>query len=229
MFIYAIASASFLTIFAFIAFIATFAFSKLSKYLGKVPTAVGTVIGVMILLLVMQAYFGLAKNYTNIGVVENKPKGISIDAGRYLGKFQILKEGTTPSNVQERFEIWKLYGSYIAESKSAVLLGHSAPLPREVRTSAHNWYLDMIYNFGLISLLPLVWLVGFTVFLCWQYRKTLPTETVWLAAIVLYLVVIDSNFKVTLREPYPGIFTYFLWGLLLSYFLDRRAQDNASV
>ena len=29
-------------------------------------------------------------------------------------------------------------------------------------------------------------------------------------------VVIDSNFKVTLRQPYPGIFAYFMWGLLLS-------------
>lgn len=43
-----------------------------------------------------------------------------------------------------------------------------------------------------------------------------PRGTVWLAVIVLYLVVVDSNFKVTLRQPYPGIFSYFLWGMLVS-------------
>jgi len=228
MFVYATASISFLTIIAFIAFIATFAFTKLSEYLDKVLAAVAIVIGVMILLIMMQAYLGIANDYTNIGVVEGASKR-NIDTGQYIGKIQRLNEGKTPVNLQERFEIWKLYGSYITESSRVALLGHNAPLPRKVRTSAHNWYLDMIYNFGLISLLPLVCLAGFTVFLCWQYRKTLPSETVWLAVIVFYLVVIDSNFKVTLREPYPGIFTYFLWGLLLSYFLDRRVRDNVSV
>lgn len=44
----------------------------------------------------------------------------------------------------------------------------------------------------------------------------LPAQTWWLTVIVFYLVVIDSNFKVTLRQPYPGIFAYFMWGLLLS-------------
>jgi hypothetical protein len=58
--------------------------------------------------------------------------------------------------------------------------------------------------------------MSYTVTLCWGRRTSLPAETWWLAAIVFYLVVIDSNFKVTLRQPYPGIFAYFMWGLLLS-------------
>jgi drug/metabolite transporter superfamily protein YnfA len=37
-----------------------------------------------------------------------------------------------------------------------------------------------------------------------------------LTLVVLFLVLIDSNFKVTLRQPYPGVFTFFLWGLLLA-------------
>ena len=37
----------------------------------------------------------------------------------------------------------------------------------------------------------------------------------WNAAVVLYLVVVDNNFKVSFRQPYPGIITFFLWGLLI--------------
>jgi hypothetical protein len=40
---------------------------------------------------------------------------------------------------------------------------------------------------------------------------------------VAFLVLVDSNFKVTLRQPYPGIFAYFLWGLLLSRLRPRPA------
>jgi hypothetical protein len=74
----------------------------------------------------------------------------------------------------------------------------------------------MAYNFGLISLLPVLLLLIYTLNLLWQGRGEWPPGTVWLAAIVLYLTVVDSNFKVTLRQPYPGIFSYFLWGMLLS-------------
>jgi hypothetical protein len=50
----------------------------------------------------------------------------------------------------------------------------------------------------------------------WRRRESLSGQTLWLAALVAFLVLVDSNFKVTLRQPYPGIFVYFLWGLLLS-------------
>jgi len=32
----------------------------------------------------------------------------------------------------------------------------------------------------------------------------------------VFLVVIDNDLKVTFRQPYPGLFGFFLWGLLLS-------------
>jgi len=68
--------------------------------------------------------------------------------------------------------------------------------------------------------------MGYTVYLCFKQRKFISVETWWLLAIVFYLVVIDSSFKVTLRQPYPGIFTYFLWGILLS---RLRFPDSAKL
>ena len=102
------------------------------------------------------------------------------------------------------------------ENKTTLLVGHAEPMPREIRSSPHNFYIDIAYTFGLLGLLPIVGLIGYTAYLCWQRRKYLSGSTWWLIAIVAYLVLIDSNFKVTLRQPYPGIFAYFLWGLLLA-------------
>jgi O-antigen ligase len=110
-----------------------------------------------------------------------------------------------------------------------MFFGHVAPLAREVRTSAHNWYLDIAYTFGLISLLPIFVLIGYTIYLFWRRRTRLPLDTRWLAFIVCYLVVIDNNFKVSLRQPYPGIFTYFLWGLLLSRLTDSDSLRSCRI
>ena len=134
----------------------------------------------------------------------------------FLGKFSEVRQGKIPSNVQERFNDWKNFGNAIVESKTTLLAGHPEPMPREIRTSPHNWYIDIVYNFGLLGLIPILVLMSYTVTLCWRRRMSLQAETWWLAAIVFYLVIIDSNFKVTLRQPYPGIFAYFMWGLLLS-------------
>jgi hypothetical protein len=145
----------------------------------------------------------------------------------FLGKFEEILGGHIPSNVEERFRDWVNFGNGIVESKTALLVGHPQPLPREVRTSPHNWYLDIVYNFGLIGLIPIFALMGYTASRCWKKRKILRAETWWLAAIVFFLVVIDSNFKVTLRQPYPGIFAFFMWGLLLSRLRPTAARQGA--
>jgi hypothetical protein len=207
-YLYAIESLSFLTIFAFVAFVCTFTFVRLKGF-KKMQAII--LFGVAI--LGMQAYLSVMGD-----VIINHQAGIAGVGGadKYIGKFQPLGRGETPRNVQDRIGDWSLYGNGIVESVKTAFIGHPAPYPREVKTSAHNWYLDTAYNFGLISLLPVVLLLICTLNLLWQGRADWPPGTVWLAAIVLYLVVIDSNFKVTLRQPYPGIFAFFLWGLLLS-------------
>lgn len=205
--IYAIASASFLAIGLYSAFVLVFFLRKLWKL--KTGRLIGmTVFGTAIVAagLVIGLYYGIAqKNTSIIG-----------DGGQYLGKFQTLAEGKMPVNVVQRLGDWKLYRDWIAESDRTMLFGHVEPPPREVKTSAHNWYLDFAYNFGMVALVPLLTLMGFTARLLFLYRKTLPGQTMWLAALVAFMVLIDSNFKVTLRQPYPGIFAYFLWGLLLT-------------
>lgn len=205
--IYAIASASFLAIGLYSAFVIVFFMRRMWQL--KTGRLIGFILfgaGVVAAGLVISLYYGLAeKNTAIIG-----------DGGQYLGKFQTLANGKMPINVEQRLGDWKLYRDGISESNRTMLLGHVEPLPRKVKTSAHNWYLDFVYNFGLLPLVPLLALMVFTARLLLRSRKTLPGRTWWLAALVAFMVLVDSNFKVTLRQPYPGIFAYFIWGLLLT-------------
>lgn len=122
-----------------------------------------------------------------------------------------------PINLQERFSDWMLFGRPIFSSPSSFFFGHQ-PMNRTVKTSAHNYYIDLAYNFGVIALLPILVLLIYTARLLWQQRKTVieSRQLLWLALLVSFLLLIDNNFKVTLRQPYPGIFVFFLWGLLLA-------------
>ncbi|SDN02434.1 hypothetical protein SAMN05720382_103112 [Polaromonas sp. JS666] len=205
--IYVMASAAFLAIGLYIMFVPLFFLRRMSR-LKLQRWAVVALLGAGVVAAVGGAtlYYSIAKHNNNlIG-----------DHGQYLGKFQTLAEGKMPVNIRERLGDWKMYGSWITESPRTLLFGHVSPPAREVRTSAHNWYLDFTYNFGLISLLPFLALIAYTARLVWRWRASLPEEVLWCAGIVAFLVLVDSSFKVTLRQPYSGIFAFFLWGLLLS-------------
>ena len=205
--IYAVSSLSFLTIFAYFSFILIFALSRL--LVSRPSGAKSALIGILIVITSMGAYTYFKK-------MDGHRTSVEGDTGFFHSKFKTLAEGKIPSNVQERFGDWALFGRAIIENKTTLLVGHAEPMPREIRSSPHNFYIDIAYTFGLLGLLPIVGLIGYTAYLCWQRRKYLSGSTWWLIAIVAYLVLIDSNFKVTLRQPYPGIFAYFLWGLLLT-------------
>ena len=205
--IYAVSSLSFLTIFAYFALMLAFLIWKLWRYRSNAKT-----IGVAVILIAVS----ILASYVYFKKMEGQRISAEGQQSFYYGKFKELANGKIPSNVQERFGDWQLFGNGIFENEKTFLVGHAQPMPREIRSSPHNFYIDIAYTFGFLGLLPIVGLIGYTGYLCWQRRRNLSESTWWLFAIVAYLVLIDSNFKVTLRQPYPGIFAYFLWGLLLS-------------
>jgi hypothetical protein len=152
------------------------------------------------------------------------PQPVADGAVEFDGKQARTMTFELPRNVRQRFADWALYGRGIAESPRTVLFGHARPFERAVSTSAHNYYLDFIYNFGLLAFLPLLWLIAYTAALLWRARSSLQRELplLGLAMVVVFLVLIDSNFKVTFRQPYPGLFGFFLWGLLISRLAPTR-------
>lgn len=216
---YSLSSLSFLTIFAYLAFVTSFLYSQ---YVISKMTTQKMLVAVVLIGFTSLITLVAIKNSSNW--LKSNTVIPGVDEG-FIIKFVDLASGKIPVNVQERFDIWHVYKNGILESVSTVLIGHNFPLPRNVLTSAHNWYVDMLYNFGFIGLLPVIILIFYTMYLLRSARNSLTDEVFWLAVVVGYLVIVDNNFKVTLRQPYPGIFTYFLWGLLLLH-LHRSAMPK---
>lgn len=213
--IYVLASGAFLAIGFYAGFLLLFfGVAVLKRSHGHAKGLLAIAAGIAAAVLLGSLYYGKVKGDTDrFG-----------NANTYVQKFRDVAEGKLPGNMAQRLSDWKLYGGWISESPRSLLFGHTKPPSREVITSAHNWYLDLVYNLGLVGLLPVAALIALTARKLWQQRRSLPAEIWWLAGMAAFMVLVDSNFKVTLRQPYPGIFAYFLWGLL---FAHLRGADDA--
>lgn len=155
----------------------------------------------------------------------------------------IAKDGTAPSanpisliemqtRFSERIKYWDFYFNGVTSGIKSLLLGASSAPERNRYPSAHNYYLDFLYNFGLIALLPTLLLIGVTVKRMhgmWHEIKDSPA-LLSLSLVVPYLVIVDNTVKVSMRQPYSGVFIFFLWGLLITKLskLRMRAPDAAA-
>jgi len=147
-----------------------------------------------------------------------------------LGMYSQKLSADGASNVLERIEIWHYYASGITKDFVSFFLGQSQPPERAIWPSAHNYYLDFMYNFGVLAMLPVIALMGRTLWLLIRNRlMTIKSPPVFgLAGVVMILILVESSLKVSLRMPYSGIITFFLWGLLLSrldVFCLNRVRD----
>jgi hypothetical protein len=137
-------------------------------------------------------------------------------------------EITAPVNVLERLYYWNFYARGVLSDLQSGVLGHVTPPDRRLYPSAHNYYLDFAYNFGLIALFPMLGLIGLTLVKAHRHRRTIlrSPDLLGLTVIVLFLVLVDNSLKVGMRQPYPGIFTFFLWGMLLNRLHFRDADAS---
>ncbi len=148
----------------------------------------------------------------------------SMASGRMGPRYDLIRLQTdtavfAPKNLAQRIAYWKFYAGEILASPKNAVLGHATPPDRTKYPSAHNYYLDFAYNFGIVPLLPLLALIGLTLLGVrrkWRAVKS-SIPLLGLTAVVLFLVLVDNSFKVGMRQPYPGILTFFLWGILLSH------------
>ena len=128
------------------------------------------------------------------------------------------KEIGLPGSAVERFEHWRFFYNGVIASPHAFLAGHAVPPDRQKHPSAHNYWLDTAYNFGTISLVPLVGMLMWTLYAVWKRRRELLKDSTLfgLTLAVLYLLLFENMLKVGMRQPYPGIITFFLWGVLIA-------------
>lgn len=104
----------------------------------------------------------------------------------------------------------------IFTSVETLFFGHSKRPARTQEMTTKNYYLDLAFNFGVLALLPIFIFLIYTIYLLksnWKVVR-LSIELVLLALVVMTLVLVDNLIQVGLRQPYPGIFMFFLWGLL---------------
>ena len=129
-----------------------------------------------------------------------------------------MASGNLPLNVKARLGYWSQYWSGITETPRTLLLGHAKRPDRKTSPSAHNYYLDLVYNFGIIALLPLLFLLYHSAKLAWTVirSRTITADLFWLLGAVAFFALIDNSLKVGFRQPYPGILMFFLWGVLLT-------------
>jgi glycosyltransferase involved in cell wall biosynthesis len=128
-----------------------------------------------------------------------------------------------PANVTGRVAIASKYIDGILESAQTILVGHASPPPRSEITSGHNYYLDITYNFGIFSILPILLLLVYTTY-CYLKQSNKDPSAIWMLSIIIFLILIDNNLKVSLRQPYPGIITFFLWGILISNVTHNKVK-----
>ena len=148
--------------------------------------------------------------------------------GLFVGKFansnRHFNIPENPANVSHRLDDWKYYAKGITESPLIMIFGHESPPPRRKTTSAHNYYLDLAYNFGVLAWLPIFLLMFYTIYRLTKCRGN--SAALWWTAIVFYILLIDNNLKVGLRQPYPGLFAFFLWGVLISVLSDQKQNSE---
>jgi hypothetical protein len=118
----------------------------------------------------------------------------------------------------ETINSWRLYIVSIVDSVESLLWGHVDILDKSHFPSAHNYYLDMVRNFGLIAALPIFGLLGYTVRGAYLARRYLIANSslLGLLLVLLFLLVIDNSTQVSLRQPYSGVFIFFLWGVFIA-------------
>ena len=153
---------------------------------------------------------------------------------KHLSEHQNSIVAALPSNLRERVLYWLYFGEGILESPQTLLFGHTSRPDRDIFPSAHNYYLDIIYNFGVFSILPFLYLCSITLRDSWRFtrRSSIDPNLIMLMILVSFFVFIDSSLKVGLRQPYPGMMMFFIWGVLLkrlSFPLDAaRANGTES-
>ena len=134
-----------------------------------------------------------------------------------------------PKSIKERFVYWDFYMQEILASPKVFLFGHNTRPDRELYPSAHNYYLDIIYYFGIIALIPFVYLFSIliikTVIILKEGKGTI--ELFALLLVVFFFMALDNSLKVSCRQPYSGMVIFFLIGKLLMQFpvsLDLKSK-----
>lgn len=123
---------------------------------------------------------------------------------------------------------WQSYLSKIFELHKVFLVGHPDISNNARLGNSHNYYLDFIYNFGIIGFLPFVTLLAFTAYkTIIKFKKIACNSELFFPLMsIMFLIFIENMFYTGLKQPYPGILSFFLWGIYLSRLNQQKNNKN---
>lgn len=178
------------------------------------------------LIIMLSACFG---GFLGSDQISDSPLLIHKYSAGDQGRWGFSLEGL-PVNFHERQAMWEFYAKEVASDWKSFLIGHVEVPDREHYPSAHNYYLDFLYHFGVIGVFPLVALLFYTLYLgitrfgfVWGHSGLLG-----LLGVVTFFLIADNSLKVGMRQPYPGVLMFFFWGVLLALLksIPASAADN---
>lgn len=193
----------------------TFAFFHLREPASR-QSSVPTLCAVICSALLFGAFSvsgGLAKF-----VAPDGPQREQMSWTSKLPEMALSNTSSAPTGVQGHLAYWRFYAERIVESPRAFLVGHPMPRDRTKDPSGHNYWLDVAYNFGVTAMLPVLTMLLWTLRVLWKKRAAVAKDPLLLGVAMAsgYLVLVESMIKVGMRQPYSGIITFFLWGLLIA-------------
>jgi O-antigen ligase len=130
--------------------------------------------------------------------------------------------------LEQKTIIWESYVSAILNNNQKFFLGYMGEQPLSSQfSSAHSYYLDFVYNFGFMGVLPIFVLIGYTAFKVYKSSEAIMgNPALFFPCITLaFLLVVENSFYMGLRQPYSAILTFFLWGIVLRRLLCLRNQE----
>lgn len=115
-----------------------------------------------------------------------------------------------PQNIILRLEIYQKYLVNFDQKK--LFFGSKEYSLDKSYSSAHNIIIDAIYKFGILLAIPFLYLFFFI------FYKFFSEQNIYKKKLLLFLIFflfLENMFKVSLKQPYPGLISYYIIGLIL--------------
>jgi hypothetical protein len=88
--------------------------------------------------------------------------------------------------------------------------------------TSFNYFVDIIYNLGIITLIPSILLFSIYFRKYLNYLKIHKTDFIFfLSSAILIFLIVDTFIKSSLREIYIGSLIYFLWGFSYCFIKNK--------
>lgn len=167
----------------------------------------------IIFLLISFSFFNYSIKNIDQDKFRTKLSGGGKNYYENMMKFNDLINLKIPKNITLRLTIWEKYYQKIIDDKKILILGDKDREMDTIYQSAHNLFLDIIYKFGLILISPYLFLFFLVLFKLYALKSN---EKDFMSLLLVFLVVLTENiFKVSLKQPYPGIISFYLIGYYL--------------